>query len=488
MAIDLTNLTIKKAHEALKNRQFSAVELFDAYAERIKTQNKKLNIYLELFDDARAKAEEVDKTIRNSSRIEVEKKLPLLAGIPIAFKDNILIKGKIASSSSRILENYRATYDATVTEKLRAEDAVFVGRTNMDEFAMGGSTENSAFGVTKNPHDPSRVPGGSSGGSAAAVAADLALAAIGSDTGGSVRQPASFCGVVGFKPTYGAISRYGLMAMASSLDQIGPLTKTIEDAELLYHAMRGNDPMDSTSLAKGSFNDVRSRTMRIGVPVDFLKKGVDEDVLALFNDTLARAKSVGYEIVPVSLPNIAHALAVYYILMPAEASTNLARYDGVRYGLSIEGANVLEGYLKTRAEGFGPEVRRRILLGTYVLSAGYYDAYYKKAARVQSLIRRDFEIVFSGDVNAPAVDAILTPTAPTPAFKIGEKSDDPLAMYLADIFTVPANIAGVPALSFPVGTVVRDGKDLPVGMQLTGPRFGDDSLFAIGNDLSPRSA
>jgi aspartyl-tRNA(Asn)/glutamyl-tRNA(Gln) amidotransferase subunit A len=484
MAIDLSTLTIKKTHEALKNRHFSAVELLDSYLEKCAHDNKKLNIFLELFADARERAEDVDHTIHSMSRIDLEKKLPLLAGIPIAMKDNILIKGKIASSSSKMLENYRATYDATVTTKLKDEMAVFIGRTNMDEFAMGGSTENSAFGATKNPHDTKRVPGGSSGGSAAAVAADMALASLGSDTGGSVRQPASFCGVVGMKPTYGAVSRYGLMAMASSLDQIGPLTKTVEDAEIVYNAIRGHDPMDSTSLPDDRFSSSLPSTKRIGVPLDFLKKGVDKDVLERFNEVTARFKKLGYEIVPVDLPYIAHSLAVYYILMPAEASANLARFDGVRYGFHKDGANLLEDYLKSRGEGFGAEVRRRILLGTYVLSAGYYDAYYKKATRVQQLIRDDFAKVFAVGEKSFGVDAILTPTAPTPAFKIGEKSGDPLSMYLADIFTVPANIAGLPALSFPAGTVERDGKKLPVGMQLMAPHYGEEVLFTLGKEFS----
>lgn len=488
MKLHLSDLTLKKAHEALKNRQFSAVELLDASLREIEKRDGSIGAFLEVFEDAREKAEEIDQTIRNTSRIELEKKFSPVAGIPIAMKDNILIKGKRASSASKILENYNAPYDATATRLLREADAVFLGRTNMDEFAMGGSTENSAYGVTRNPHDESRVPGGSSGGSAAAVAADMALASLGSDTGGSVRQPASFCGIVGLKPTYGGISRYGLMAMASSLDQIGPMGKTVEDVEILFDLLRFHDPLDSTSEPHNKWEAVRSDPVRIGVPVEYLKKGVDEDVLALFNDAQTRLKKLGYEIVPIELPYLAHSLAVYYILMPAEASTNLARYDGVRYGLHVEADNLLREYVETRGVGFGPEVRRRILLGTYVLSAGYYDAYYKKADAVRGKIKEDFKRVFGGDGKGiPPVDAILTPTAPSPAFRLGEKTSDPLAMYLEDIFTVPANIAGVPALSIPAGTVERDGKKLPVGIQFTAPHYAERSLFGIGKEFMDES-
>ncbi len=487
MSIDLSSLTIRKAHEGLKNRHFSAVELLEAYLEKITGLNPKINAYLAVFDSARAQAEEVDKTIRNSSRVDLEKKFHLLAGIPFAIKDNILIKGEIASSASKILENYRATYDATVIERLRKTDAVFIGRTNMDEFAMGGSTENSAYGPTANPHDVTRVPGGSSGGSAAAVAADLALVSLGSDTGGSVRQPASYCGIVGLKPTYGAVSRYGLMAMASSLDQIGPMGKTVDDVEIVYRAIVGRDPMDATSLPdvlRDQVGSPREGKMRLGVPVEFLQKGVDPEVLANFNKAVDRFQSLGYEIVPVDLPYIKYALAVYYILMPAEASTNLARYDGVKYGLHVDGSNLLEDYTKTRGKGFGKEVRRRIVLGTYVLSAGYYDAYYKKAIAVQEKLKREFIHIFSGPAG---VDAIITPTAPTPAFKIGEKTSDPLAMYLADIFTVPANIAGLPAISVPSGFTENGQKQLPIGLQIMTPHNTEDRLFAIAKDFTGES-
>jgi aspartyl-tRNA(Asn)/glutamyl-tRNA(Gln) amidotransferase subunit A len=342
----------------------------------------------------------------------------------------------------------------------------------MDEFAMGGSTENSAYGPSKNPWDTSRVPGGSSGGAAAALAADLCLASIGSDTGGSIRQPASFNGLVGLKPTYGAVSRHGLMAMASSLDQIGPLAKNAEDAEIIFDVIRGKDKMDSTTIDISSPAAPKT-AFRIGVPYEFLSRGVDEDVLKNFNESVEALKAAGCEVVDIHLPSIAYSLAVYYILQPAEVSSNLARFDGVKYGLHKDGSNLLEDYLLTRAAGFGREAKRRIMLGTYVLSSGYYDAYYYKAAAFRSKIIRDVEEAFS------SVDAILTPTSPMPAFKIGEKSNDPLAMYLADIFTVSANIATVPAISIPSGFTMRDGKQLPLGIQFMAAYGREDLLFSV---------
>ena len=354
----------------------------------------------------------------------------------------------------------------------------------MDEFAMGGSTENSAFGTTKNPHDTTRVPGGSSGGSAAAVAAHMALGALGSDTGGSIRQPASFCGVVGLKPTYGAISRSGLMAMASSLDQIGPFTRTVADAEILFNILKGNDRLDSTSAPDSAWSDkkIEKKKLRIGVPEDFaFGKGVDKDVVENFKKSMEALAQEGHEIVPIKLAHITHSLAVYYILMPAEASTNLARFDGVRFGALKEGATLFDDYAQTRGVGFGREVRRRIMLGAYVLSSGYYDAYYHKATSVRALIEEDFKQAF--DLSADGVDIIATPTSPTPAFKIGEKSADPLQMYLADIFTVPANLAGIPGISIPSGTAQRDGRDLPLGIQFLAPHFREDLLFVAGRSL-----
>lgn len=467
--IDLKTLTIKKAHAHLKNRDFSAVELADAYKKIIAEKNIDINAYLEVFKDMDEQAKHADAKLASGHA-------HVLTGIPLAIKDNILIKGRIASSASKMLEHYHATYDATVISKLKAHDAVFLGRTNMDEFAMGSSTENSAFGVVRNPWDTSRVAGGSSGGSAAAVAADMALASLGSDTGGSIRQPASFCGIVGLKPSYGAVSRYGVMAMASSLDQIGPITKTVEDSEILFNAIKGNDPMDSTSIELISKGKVKEK-MCIGVPYHFLDKGIDPDVLHNFNQSLEKLKKLGHEIVEITLPNIAYSLAVYYILMPAEISSNLARFDGVKYGLHKDGKDLLEDYLLSRREGFGQEARRRIILGTYVLSTGYYDAYYNKATTVRTLLMKDFEKAYE------SVDLIVTPTSPMPAFKIGEKSSDPLAMYLADIFTVSANITSLPALSIPSGFAERDGNQLPLGIQFTAPFMREDVLFAIGKDF-----
>ena len=472
MNIDLKNLTIKKARESLLKGDFSAVELTKAYLQKIKEQNGEINAYLEIFDDAVKQAKVADKKIKNGEG-------GFLTGIPLAIKDNILIKGKIASSASKILENYRAVYDATAIAKLKKEGAVFLGRTNMDEFAMGGSTENSAYGVTKNPYDISRVSGGSSGGSAAALAMDGALGALGSDTGGSVRQPASFCGVVGLKPTYGAVSRFGLMAMGSSLDQIGTFGKTVEDAEIIFNAISGHDEKDSTSVSESFYKkEELNRAMTIGVPENFIERdGIDENVLKNFKHTIDKLKNKGYKIKNVDLPNLKHSLAGYYIIMPAEAGTNMARFDGVRYGLLKEGASGIDDYMKTRGLGFGKEVRRRIMLGTYVLSAGYYDAYYSKATMVREMIKKDFEEAFK------EVDAIITPTSPTPAFKIGEKSEDPLQMYLADIFTVPINLAGIPAISVPSGFAEMGGKKLPLGCQIIAPHFKEGRLFKIGKDI-----
>jgi aspartyl-tRNA(Asn)/glutamyl-tRNA(Gln) amidotransferase subunit A len=467
--IDLSTLSIAKAAKALRDGSLTSCDLTRAYLERIKERDGEVHAYLEVFADALEQAKAADALIKAG-------KGGALTGIPIAVKDNILIKGRIASAASKILERYVASYDATAIEKLRQAGAVLIGRTNMDEFAMGGSTENSAFGPTKNPHDTARVPGGSSGGSAAVVAADMALAAIGSDTGGSVRQPASFCGVVGLKPTYGAISRHGLMAMGSSLDQIGPVTKTVADSETLFNIMAGKDRMDSTSIELAQL-PVPAK-MRIGVPEDFLKmEGIDPEVLADFRAALSRLEALGHTIVPVSLPSLPYSLAVYYMLMPAEVSSNLARFDGVKYGFHVDGKDLLEDYRKSRGQGFGREVRRRIILGTYVLSAGYYDAYYNKANIVRSLITKDYEKAFA------EVDILSTPTAPTPAFKLGEKTENPLEMYLADIFTVPVNLSGVPAISVPSGTVTREGKRLPLGIQFVAPWAGEDRLFSIGKQF-----
>lgn len=461
--IELKNLTIKKAHDALVKGEYSAVDLAETYLQNIKKKNEALNAYLEVFDDVREQAKEADKKIKTG-------KAEILTGIPLAIKDNILIQGRRVSAASKILDGYVAPYDATVIKKLKDAGAVFFGRTNCDEFAMGGSTENSAYGVTKNPYDVSRVAGGSSGGSAAAVAADLALAALGSDTGGSVRQPASFCGVVGFKPSYGAVSRNGLIAFGSSLDCIGPIAKTAEDAQIVFDCIKGIDAMDSTSVdLKVTGVKLGVKDLKIGVPRNFVEREeIDVEVLANFNESLMQLKKTGAEIIDVELPSLQYALACYYIIAPAEASANLARFDGVKYGSHVSGENGIRDYFKTRAL-FGSEVRRRILLGTYVLSAGYYDAYYGKALAARGAIRGDFEKAFQN------VDIIAVPTSPIPAWKIGEK-EDPLSAYLADIFTVTANLAGIPAISVPSG---KTKTGLPLGLQLMAKAGGDEELFDI---------
>ncbi len=469
MNIDTSTLSIRRAAGHLAQGDFTALQLAEA---NLKTAEEKtnLNMFLEVFEDVREQAVAADKIIK-------EGKQSLLTGIPLAFKDNILIQGRRASAGSKILEGYKATYDATAVKKLKTQGGIFFGRTNMDEFAMGSSTENSAYEPVKNPHDESRVPGGSSGGSAAAVASNAVLGAFGSDTGGSVRQPASFCGVVGLKPTYGAVSRNGLIAMGSSLDQIGAFGKNIDDVAILFDAISGHDPLDSTSVKAPAAQVLKEKPV-IGIPRHLIEReGIDADVLSNFNEAVSRFKSLGYEIKEIELPNAHHALAVYYILMPAEVSSNLARFDGVKYGLHVSGKDLLEDYLLTRQEGFGREVRRRIILGTYVLSSGYYDAYYNKAVAARKLLCDEFAQAYKN------VDVILTPTCPTPAFKIGEKTSDPLAMYLSDIFTVPANIVGVPALSFPSGTVVRDEKTLPLGIQLMGRPFEEKTLFSVSSDF-----
>lgn len=466
--IDLHKLNIASARKHLDDGDFSIKELAETYLDHISKIDGDINAYLEVYDDVLTQAEALDK---------VNKKNSLLYGMPIAIKDNILIKGKHVSSGSKILEGYIASYDATVIQKLKALGVVFLGRTNMDEFAMGSSTENSAFGVTKNPIDQSRVSGGSSGGSAGAVAMDGALFALGSDTGGSVREPASFCGVVGLKPTYGSVSRHGLIAMGSSLDVIGPITKKVADSEIVFNAIKGLDRFDSTTHEPLGKNQKTPKV--VGVPYHILEKGgISEKVLENFNQSIQKLKDLGYEIKDIKLPNIEYSLPVYYILMPAEASSNLARFDGVKYGFHVEGKDLLDDYLKTRGLGFGKEVRRRILIGTYVLSAGYHDAYYNKALALRQKITEDFTKAFS------EVDVIVTPTTPGPAFKIGERVNDPLAMYLEDIFTVPANIVGLPAISIPSGFVEEGGISLPLGLQIISPHDSEDFLFDIGKKFN----
>ncbi len=465
MSINLATLTIKKAHDALLKGEYTAVELAESYLTEIEKKNTELHAYLEVFDDVREQAKKADALIKVG-------KAQMMTGIPLALKDNILVKGKRVGASSRILSGYVAPYEGFAIKKLHDAGVVILGRTNMDEFAMGSSTETSAFGPTRNPFDVSRVPGGSSGGAAVAVGAGLALAALGTDTGGSVRQPAAFCGVVGYKPTYGTISRNGIIAMGSSLDIIGPITKTVEDNEILFNAIAGKDPMDSTSVEiPNPKSQIPNSSLTVGVPRNFLDmKGIDADVLLNFNDSIKKLQAFGYTIKDIELPTIPYSLAVYYIIMPAELSTNLSRFDGVKYGFYKDGGSLLHDYMETRAEGFGREARRRLLLGAYVLSSGYYDAYYRKAISVRTLIEREFAEAFKN------VDLIATPTTPTPAFKIGEKTKDPLSMYLADIFTVPANIGAIPALSIPSGFVERDGKKLPLGIQLMAG-YGQDRLL-----------
>lgn len=460
-------LTIAEAARALRARELSVEALWDACAAA--AQADSVNAYLELFEKDSAAIAAAQKRIDEEGDTA-----PLLCGIPLAMKDNILIDGQIASAASKMLENYRAPYDATVTKKLKDAGALFLGRTNMDEFAMGSSTEHSAFVTTKNPIDPSRVPGGSSGGSAAAVAAHLALGALGTDTGGSIRQPAAHTGLVGLKPTYGAVSRYGLIAMGSSLDQAGPLTKSVADARILFETIRGKDTMDATTIPDGLYSArAAGEKLRIGVPHHLLEKGIDPDLKTLFDATIDKLQAAGHEIVDVTLPGSEYALPAYYVVMPAEVSTNLARLDGIRYGHAARGATLLDDYLLSRTEGFGPETRRRILLGTFVLSAGYIDAYYRKADATRRLLRSQYQEAFG------RVDVIAFPTTPSPAFRFGEKSD-PVSMYLEDVFTVTANLTGMPALSVPMGTVVREGVSLPVGMHFTAPHQAETTLFAAG--------
>ena len=474
--INIQELNIQKAREALKRGEFTARELTQACLDVIREKDGEIHAFLEVFEDVLDQADEADKKLKTGVD------LPLL-GVPLAIKDNILMKGKIASASSKILENYVATYDSTVIKKLKEAGAVIIGRTNCDEFAMGTSTENSAFGPTRNPHDLSRVPGGSSGGSAAAVAAGMCLGALGSDTGGSIRQPASFCGVVGMKPTYGRVSRSGLIALGSSLDQIGPFTKTVGDAEIIYEVIKGVDPLDSTTLNENSKFEIRnsklaSKRGTIGVPRSFVEsEGVDERVKKQFQESLERFKKLGYEIKDIDLPHLKYSLATYYIILPAEISSNLARLDGVKYGLHRDGENSIDDYFKTRAEGFGPETRRRIILGTYVLSSGYYDEYYGSAIKMKNLITEELTNAFQ------SVDLILTPTAPNPPFKLGEKSSDPLSLYLEDVFTVPANIAGIPAISLPSGFVEEDGRKLPLGIGLMADLGREDILLDASKEF-----
>ena len=470
--MELHTLTIHELHGLLVKKEVTSRQIAEALYKRIKAVDGRVKAYLRLTEDlAFRQADEVDRKIMRGEAVGD------LAGIPLGIKDILCTKEILTTCGSKILENYVPFYDGTVIQKLKSNEAVFLGKLNMDEFAMGSSTENSGYQVTRNPWDLDRIPGGSSGGSAAAVAGHECIAALGTDTGGSIRQPAHCCGIVGLKPTYGRVSRYGLVAFASSLDQIGPMTKDVRDCAIMMNAISGYDPCDSTSVnvevpdyRRFVVNGVKG--VRIGIPREYFVEGMDRDVEKSVREAIDLLKRCGAEIHEISLPHTEYAVAVYYIICTAEASSNLARFDGVKYGLRSQGHHdLMEMYTQTRARGFGKEVKRRIILGTYVLSAGYYDAYYKKASQVRTLMRMDFEDAFR------KVDVIVTPVAPTAAFRIGEKVEDPLQMYLSDIFTIPVNLAGIPALALPCG-FTREG--LPIGLQIMGKHFDEGKLLQVG--------
>ncbi len=483
MTLDVSRWTIADVQEALASRRTTASEICESTLSRIAEENSRNNAFVTLTEErALAQAAAIDR------QAEERKPLPTLAGVPVAVKDVIHAKGVRTTCASKIFGNFIAPYSATAVERIEASGAVVVGKTGCDEFAMGSSNENSAFGPVRNPHDPERVPGGSSGGSAAVVAAGMCVAALGSDTGGSIRQPASFCGVVGVLPTYGRVSRYGLVAYASSLDHIGPLGRTVKDTATLLSVMAGRDPLDSTSAAVPVPNYLAElnqpvKGFKIGVPREYFSEGLASDVRGQVESGLATLQEMGCELVDIKLPHTEYAIACYYIIATAEASSNLARYDGVRYGRRApEAASLSEMYRKTRDLGFGTEVKRRILLGTYVLSAGYYDAYYRKAQKVRALVAQDFARAFE------TVDAIATPTAPTPAFRLGEKTADPIAMYLSDIYTITGNLAGIPGISVPCGTVSAQSgspevQQLPVGLQLLTRHFDEARLFRLAHQF-----
>lgn len=465
----LHELTIKKAHELLRGKEISSQELTRAVLDRIAEVEEKVGAYITIASDSAMKeAMLADESISKGNMAK-------LTGIPVAVKDLICTKGIRTTCASKILDNFIPPYDATVISRLKKAGAIIVGKLNMDEFAMGSSTENSGIKLTRNPWDLTRIPGGSSGGSAAAVAADMCIGSLGSDTGGSIRQPASHCGVVGMKPTYGRVSRFGLVAFASSLDQIGPITKDVTDCAILAGVISGYDPSDSTSVPRDVpdypfFLTEGMDGIKIGVPKEYdTAKGLDPEVLAAVTNARKALENLGAQCVDISLPNTEYAVPAYYVIAPSEASSNLARFDGVKYGFRDKDAkNLMEMYKNTRSKGFGPEVKRRIIIGTYCLSAGYYDAYYKKASQVRTLITEDFRKAFE------ICDVILSPVAPTPAFRIGEKTDDPLTMYLSDIFTLSANLTGIPGMSVPCGF---SSGGLPIGLQLLGRHFGEEALL-----------
>jgi aspartyl-tRNA(Asn)/glutamyl-tRNA(Gln) amidotransferase subunit A len=471
----LNHLTISELAPKLAKREVSAREVMQSCLDQIARVDGKIHAFISHdAADALAQADSADKEISSGA---TQDKKPLL-GIPVAVKDVLAVKNQPLNCGSKILGKFISPYDATAIEKLKAAGAVIFGRLNMDEFAMGSSTENSAFGVTKNPWDATRIPGGSSGGSAAAVAADECIASLGTDTGGSIRQPAALCGCVGLKPTYGRVSRYGLVAFASSLDQVGPFTKNISDAATMLGVLSGVDPRDSTSVPQPVPNyaaalDGKIRGLKIGLPKEYMIGGLDAEVKAAVDAAVKKFTELGAEIAEISLPHTDYAVATYYIIATAEASANLARFDGIRYGARVDGNDLTELYSKTRGAGFGAEVKRRIILGTYVLSSGYYDAYYLRAQKVRTLIRNDFLEAFE------KVDAIVTPTSPTAAFKIGEKSDDPLQMYLSDIFTISCNLAGICGISIPCG--FTKNPKLPIGLQLLGKPFGEETVLRLAH-------
>ena len=459
---DITELSLVKIAEGVREGNFSAVEVLQSFLKKIAEKEDDLNAFITVNSaGALAQAKKIKKGQKGR-----------LLGVPIALKDNISTQGLRTTAGSKIIEDYIPPYNATVVAKLLIEGAVILGKTNMDEFAMGSSTENSAYGVTHNPHDLTRVPGGSSGGSAAAVSARLAPAALGTDTGGSIKQPAAFCGVVGLRPTYGAVSRYGVIALTSSLDQVGSLAKTVADVRTVFEVIAGRDPYDATSVETVSKEPKELKSLRIGIPKEYFSEGLDSEIAARVKKVGEFLEKQGATVQEVSLPHTGYGLAVYYIITPSEASSNLARFDGIRYGVRVENSSIEELVSRSRGKGFGSEPKRRIILGTFALSSGYADQYYLRAVKVRSLIAQDFERAFE------KVDLLLTPTAPTVAFKIGEKKD-PLSMYLSDIFTIPANLAGLPGLSVPAGTV----KNLPVGVQLLGPKFSENMLFEVGEAI-----
>jgi aspartyl-tRNA(Asn)/glutamyl-tRNA(Gln) amidotransferase subunit A len=467
MALELFRLTIAEARDRLARREISALELTRACLDRIAELERRLNAFITVCPrEALVQAAAADERLGRGDA-------PALCGIPLAIKDIYLTRGIRTTCASKILGNFVAPYDATVIARLRAAGAVFLGKANMDEFAMGSSSENSAFGPTRNPYDPARVAGGSSGGSAAAVAADECLAALGTDTGGSIREPASFCGVVGLKPTYSRVSRFGVIAFASSLDQVGPFTKTVRDAAIMMRDLAGVDPHDSTCAARPVPHYERAlsgdvKGLRVGVPREYFVAGMNPEVESAVRGALRQFEKLGAELIEISLPHTDYAIATYYIVATAEASANLARYDGIRYGTRVEADNNIELYNRTRARGFGAEVKRRIMLGTFALSSGYYDAYYLKAQQVRTLIRRDFKRAFEN------CDIIATPVAPTTAFRLGEKTADPMQMYLSDIFTISVNLAGLPGMSMPCG---YDSAGMPIGIQLIGAPFGEETML-----------